>query len=144
MGILLEPVGYSLKACVGKPSFEVLRLLSTGCEEVPRTKNLLSSLASLFARSLSDMTLLCMYDLTRLSLAVLLRHEGWCKYCATLEKELTNSLEVKEKWADENSWEDVKFKQADQYFESRMNMSIAEQDSRKRKYGLVRETIRCT
>lgn len=64
------------------------------------------------------------------------RHEGWCKYCATLEKELTNSLEVKEKWADENSWEDVKFKQADQYFESRMNMSIAEQDSRKRKYGL--------
>jgi hypothetical protein len=52
-----------------------------------------------------------------------------------LEKELTTSLEVKDRsWADENSWEDVNFKQVDQYFESRALPLAAEQDSRKRKY----------
>lgn len=66
------------------------------------------------------------------------RHEGWCKYCATLEKELTNALagasEAKEKWVNENSWvEDLSFKQTDQHFESR-TVPIPEQDSRKRKY----------
>ena len=63
--------------------------------------------------------------------------QGWCKHCAALEKELTYSLEVKKKWADENSWEDVSFKQVDQYFESRASTTLVEQDSRKRKYGLV-------
>ncbi|KAG0623760.1 hypothetical protein M758_3G199700 [Ceratodon purpureus] len=62
--------------------------------------------------------------------------QGWCKYCATLEKELTYSLEMKEKWADENSWADVSFKPVDQYFESRTSTSLADQYSRKRKYGV--------
>lgn len=64
--------------------------------------------------------------------------QGWCKYCATLEKDLTYSLEIKEKWADENSWEDVSFKPLDQYFESKTSTSLPDQqDSRKRKYGPV-------
>lgn len=72
------------------------------------------------------------------------RHEGWCKYCATLEKELTNALagalEAKEKWVDENSWEDLNFKQIDQHnFESR-TVPLIEPDSRKRKY----ENLVCT
>lgn len=67
------------------------------------------------------------------------RHDqGWCKYCANLEKELTNSLDGKERWVDETSWEDVSFKQVDPYFESRTSTSLAEQaDSRKRKHALV-------
>ncbi|KAG0554161.1 hypothetical protein KC19_12G068300 [Ceratodon purpureus] len=65
-------------------------------------------------------------------------HEGWCKYCATLEKELMTSLEVKDRsWADESSWEDVSFKQVDQYFEPRTMPLASMQDSRKRKYEPV-------
>jgi len=64
--------------------------------------------------------------------------QGWCKYCCSLEKELTNSLEAKERWADETSWEDISFKQVDPYFESRTSTSLAElAESRKRKHALV-------
>lgn len=64
--------------------------------------------------------------------------QGWCKYCASLEKELTSSLEAKDRWTDETSWEDVSFKQVDPYFESRTSTSLPEQaDSRKRKHASV-------
>lgn len=63
------------------------------------------------------------------------RQVGWCKYCATLEKELMSSLEVKvSKWADDNSLVGANFKQMDQYFEPRTTMPVVEHDSRKRKY----------
>lgn len=66
------------------------------------------------------------------------RQVGWCKYCATLEKELMSSLEVKvSKWADDNSLVGANFKQMDQYFEPRTTMPVVEHDSRKRKYEQV-------
>lgn len=68
------------------------------------------------------------------------RHEGWCKHCSTLEKELTNALagalEAKEKWVDENNWEDLNFKQIDQHFECRA-IPFAKPESRKRKYDTL-------
>lgn len=48
------------------------------------------------------------------------------------------SLEVKDRsWADESSWEDVSFKQVDQYFEPRTMPLASVQDNRKRKYEPV-------
>lgn len=66
----------------------------------------------------------------------------FCKYCATLEKDLTASLEVKvevkEKWTDEN-WGDMNFKQVDQFFEKTVSSAVElETNCRKRKYGPVR------
>lgn len=66
----------------------------------------------------------------------------FCKYCATLEKDLTASLEVKveikEKWTDEN-WGDMNFKQVDQFFEKTVSPVVElETNCRKRKYGPVR------
>lgn len=57
-----------------------------------------------------------------------------CKYCSTVEKNLTMSLDLKDKRADE-TWETMNFKQVDHL--SERSLSFENPDSRKRKYELV-------
>ncbi|XP_024357380.1 uncharacterized protein [Physcomitrium patens] len=63
------------------------------------------------------------------------RQDLRCKYCATLENELTNSKEMnKWKWAGE-SCEDANVKQANRYFEPGTTMPLIDHDNQKQKYG---------